>query len=482
MDSYDILGVSRDASDKEIEVAYEDLKKKYDPSFNTSIHAYKKYREILKAYEDIRDEQRRKMYDLKDDTKIEIKEKSPCLLYDFVSKSKDKEIEEIDYSKVEDFQINEYKDVEVVKEISYLYKLLNLKCDVAYVHKVKCGECRELITCPVCNGKKIVKYQEKEIYCPVCHGEGKVSHNCKNCGDTGFVEVKNTISFAVDEDVKVFKGYGDDYGSNSKSNLKVIFKFNDKDNILVKDRNIEVTYYLNKEETVRGFKKEFLGDNGAFNIEIPPFVENGYKYEVNFNNYRVIFNFINDKYDGNDRDMYLFINKSYDGKYLFFNDDYSECSIEETSECQNMLKCSSKIIVENLGEKGMYGGMNGNLNIHVEFNNDNEILYLDNVKVLDTSKMFNLLGGRFEGIYHYGFKGKNCLVKKEGFYYLLKGNNREKQKLKRYFLFKTLVLLIWFLIPLIALFVPYSKVMFISLISCLIVYFFLSNFFMGMEV
>ena len=65
MDSYEILGVNKDSSDKEIEVAYLDLKRKYDPSFNTSIHAYKKYREILKAYENIKDEQRRKMYDLK---------------------------------------------------------------------------------------------------------------------------------------------------------------------------------------------------------------------------------------------------------------------------------------------------------------------------------------------------------------------------------------------------------------------------------
>ena len=60
MDSYDILNVTRESSDKEIEIAYSDLKRKYDPGFNTSIHAYKKYREICKAYEDIKDEQRRK--------------------------------------------------------------------------------------------------------------------------------------------------------------------------------------------------------------------------------------------------------------------------------------------------------------------------------------------------------------------------------------------------------------------------------------
>ena len=45
MDSYEILNVTRESTDKEIETSYNDLKGKYDPSFNTSIHAYKKYRE-----------------------------------------------------------------------------------------------------------------------------------------------------------------------------------------------------------------------------------------------------------------------------------------------------------------------------------------------------------------------------------------------------------------------------------------------------
>jgi len=48
MDSYDILNVTRESSDKEIEISYEDLKRKYDPNFNTSIRAYTKYREVIK--------------------------------------------------------------------------------------------------------------------------------------------------------------------------------------------------------------------------------------------------------------------------------------------------------------------------------------------------------------------------------------------------------------------------------------------------
>ena len=129
---------------------------------------------------------------------------------------------------------------------------------------------------------------------------------------------------------------------------------------------------------------------------------------------------------GEDRKMYLFINKQYKNKVIYFDNEYSACSFEETVDCSNMIKCTSKIEIEGKGQAGKYGGKNGNLTILVEFNNDDEIIYTENVKVLNTSKLFNLLGGKVENIYHYGFKSPNSLIKKETGYYLLKGNNEEK--------------------------------------------------------
>ena len=306
MDSYELLGVNKDSSDKEIEVAYLDLKRKYDPGFNTSIHAYKKYREILKAYEDIKDEQRRKMYDLKDKTATkEIVEES-YELYDFNEEKECEKEEIIDYSKVEDSLAVGYKDIELSVDISYLYYLLNLRYDLDYYHKVKCKDCDDFVVCSTCDGKKVVKHQEKLIYCPVCNGEGKVSVNCKNCGDIGFITSKDSLSFYVDEEIKEFKGLGDEYGNNTKSNLKVMFNFTDKDNIKVSEDMIEVDYHLSKEETLNGFKKDYFAELGAFNLEIPSFVEEGYKKEISFNNKKIIFTFINEQYDGKNITKYLF--------------------------------------------------------------------------------------------------------------------------------------------------------------------------------
>lgn len=482
MSSYDVLGVSEFASDKEIEIAYQDLKRKYEPSFNTSIYAYKKYREILKAYEDIKDEQRRKMYALKDDDKEVVFKEKKWELYDFDDVNEEIVDEKIDYNKVEKYIVSDYKDIEVNVKVSYLYKLLNLRYDLHYFHNVKCKECKEFKTCPSCDGEKVVEYKEKMIWCPVCGGEGKVSFNCKICGDTGYHKEENKLSIYVENDEYEFKGLGDEYSNNLKSNLKVNFDFFDIDNIKVNGDVIEVDYYLAREETLKGVNKEYLGEFGAFKLNVGSFVDNGYKKEINFYGKKIIFTFYNESYSGEDIVKYLFINKSFKGKYIYFNDDYSSCSKEENVLYPLMVRCDEKIVIKGKGNKGKYSGLDGDLVINVEFNNDDELLYTEKIKVLETSKIFNLLGGVVDGVRHYGFKRVNALIKRGDFYYLLRGNKKEKSKLKNYFIFKLLSLALWLLIPLLVILIPYSQTMFIWLVSVFVFYFILINVLMEVEV
>ncbi|KAA0724390.1 DnaJ -like protein subfamily B member 9 [Triplophysa tibetana] len=63
-DYYDILGVPKDASERQIKKAFHKLAMKYHPDKNKSPDAETNFREIAEAYETLSDEKRRRDYDL----------------------------------------------------------------------------------------------------------------------------------------------------------------------------------------------------------------------------------------------------------------------------------------------------------------------------------------------------------------------------------------------------------------------------------
>ena len=60
---YEVLGISKGATEKEIKSAYKKLAKKYHPDLNKGPEAEAKMKEINKAYEILSDPKKREMYD-----------------------------------------------------------------------------------------------------------------------------------------------------------------------------------------------------------------------------------------------------------------------------------------------------------------------------------------------------------------------------------------------------------------------------------
>ena len=62
-DYYEVLGVSKDASEADIKMAFRRLAKKYHPDVCKEADAEEKFKEIQEAYAVLSDDTRRKQYD-----------------------------------------------------------------------------------------------------------------------------------------------------------------------------------------------------------------------------------------------------------------------------------------------------------------------------------------------------------------------------------------------------------------------------------
>ena len=62
-DYYETMGLKRDATDKEIKMAYRRLARKYHPDLNKEPNAEEKFKEVGEAYEVLKDPEKRKAYD-----------------------------------------------------------------------------------------------------------------------------------------------------------------------------------------------------------------------------------------------------------------------------------------------------------------------------------------------------------------------------------------------------------------------------------
>lgn len=220
-DYYEVLGVTKGASESEIKKAYRQVAKKYHPDTNPGDkEAEEKFKEAAEAYAVLSDPDKRAKYDQYGHAAFE-QGGGPGGFGGF------------DFSDMGDIFGDIFGDmfgggarqrqsngpvkganIKTTVRVSFEEAVFGTQEELELPLKDECDVCKgtgaqpghQPETCPKCAGKGQVVYTQQSLFgmartvqaCPDCGGSGKlIKYKCSNCAGTGFVKSKKKIQVAV---------------------------------------------------------------------------------------------------------------------------------------------------------------------------------------------------------------------------------------------------------------------------------------------
>lgn len=233
-DYYDILGVSKTASEKDIKQAYRRLARKYHPDINPGDKAAEaKFKEINEAYETLKDPDKRKQYDQFGSAFREMGggfRWRPGGSPEWHDANDSGAGKHADFSGLFDNLLNQFRqqqqqpqppprqpqrgeDVEREISITFEESVFGGARMLTVTSPQPCETCRGTgggakQTCPACRGKG--KQQQKrgifgqsEVNCPRCAGMGTITQrSCVPCNGAGFVDRSERLEVKIPQGIK----------------------------------------------------------------------------------------------------------------------------------------------------------------------------------------------------------------------------------------------------------------------------------------
>ena len=222
-DYYEVLGVSKTASDSEIKSAYRKLAKKYHPDMNPGDkEAEAKFKEASEAYAILSDADKRRQYDQVghaafdggagggaggfDFNGFDMGDIFGDIFGDFFGGGGRSRSANNGPMKGQNVRVSVHLTFEEAcfgteKEIE-----LNIKEDCAKCHGTGAKPGTQPETCSKCGGKGQVVFTQQSLFgvvrnvqaCPDCHGTGKIiKDRCPDCGGSGYISRRKKISVSI---------------------------------------------------------------------------------------------------------------------------------------------------------------------------------------------------------------------------------------------------------------------------------------------
>lgn len=298
-DYYEVLGVSRDASESDLKSAFRNLARKYHPDVSDAPDAEEKFKEINEAYGVLSDADKRAAYDRFGHQGVRGPNGGPGFetvdFSDFAdifgdmfgfggfggrsraaSRTAPRRGADLQYQVVISFKeavFGTEKEIEVTKDE---------RCETCGGDGAKPGTSPK--TCPECQGRGEVRQTRQTLLgsmvqvttCPVCGGKGKViKDHCPTCGGNGRVRntrrKKVTIPAGVDDGTRIrLAGEGQPGENNGPSgDLYLLVRVRPHKYFRRRDDDILLDLNVNVAQATLGAEVKVPTVDGDVKLKIP---------------------------------------------------------------------------------------------------------------------------------------------------------------------------------------------------------------------
>ena len=295
-DYYNILGVSKTASQDEIKKAYMDSVKKYHPDKNPGNKEYEeKFKEINEAYETLKDSSKRKQYD---NFGSDYAQGNYNNYQQYSNMNSNFDFESIFKNFGFDFDADMFGRTQRKSKASDLQYTLEISLEDAYFGSEKsiqiptqeiCKDCKgsgaesgHLNTCNKCGGSGKLKRVVDSLFgrmmsvepCEYCQGSGKIiSKKCSVCKGLGTINDKKILKVKIPKGVSngtVLRLQGEGF-SDSKYRGDLYVKLNLKSHPYFKLENYDLysSEHIDLTTALFGAEIEVKTIKGKAKLKIP---------------------------------------------------------------------------------------------------------------------------------------------------------------------------------------------------------------------